>query len=122
MRFGTVHFCLDLLAFGALSGFQVPAAAVCAEDIALWPYTPGLLVKWVSFWNSLHWPVGDLDLGVGGISQLELLILVSFRQERGSLWTRLILAICGQDAQFQCRLFLLVQALIFGAPVVLLVL
>ena len=21
--------------------FQIPAAVVCAEDIALWPYTPG---------------------------------------------------------------------------------
>ena len=29
------------------------------------PYTPGLLVKWVSFLNSLLWPIGDLDLGVG---------------------------------------------------------
>ena len=55
--------------------FQIPAAAICAEDIALWPYTPGLLVKWVSFLNSLHWPVGDLDLGVGGVSCVELLIL-----------------------------------------------
>ena len=52
-----------------------PASAICAEDIALWPYTPGLLVKWVSFLNSLHWPVGDLDLGVGGVSFVELLIL-----------------------------------------------
>ena len=55
--------------------FQVPAAAICAEDIALWPYTPGLFVKWVSFLNSLHWPVGDLDLGVGGVSYVELLIM-----------------------------------------------
>ena len=55
--------------------FQVPAAAICAEDIALWPYTPGLLVKWVSLLNSLHWPVGDLDLGVGGVSYVELLVL-----------------------------------------------
>ena len=53
---------------------QIPAAAICAEDIALWPYTPGLLVKWVSFLSSLHWPVGDLDLGVGGVSFVELLI------------------------------------------------
>ena len=28
--------------------FQVPATAICAEDVALWPYTPSLLVKWVS--------------------------------------------------------------------------
>ena len=54
---------------------NIPASAICAEDIALWPYTPGLLVKWVSFLNSLHWPVGDLDLGVGGISYVELLIM-----------------------------------------------
>ena len=38
-------------------------------------YTPGLLVKWVSFLSSLHWPVGDVDLGVGGVSYVELLIL-----------------------------------------------
>ena len=29
----------------------VPASAICAEDIAQWPYTPGLLVKWVSFFG-----------------------------------------------------------------------
>ena len=28
--------------------YQVPAAVVYDEDIVLWPYTPGLLVKWVS--------------------------------------------------------------------------
>ena len=55
--------------------FQIPDAAVCAEDVALWPYTPGLLVKWVSFLNSLHWLVGGVDLGVGSVSYVELLIL-----------------------------------------------
>ena len=37
-----------------------------------------LLVSWLSgspFLNSLHWPVGDLDLGVGCISYVEMLIL-----------------------------------------------
>ena len=28
---------------------NVPASAITADDIAVWPYTPGLLVKWVSF-------------------------------------------------------------------------
>ena len=37
-------------------------------------------------------------------------------------WRRLILVIFDQGVQFQCRLFRLVQALIFGAPVVSLVL
>ena len=50
-------------------------SAICAEDIAHWPYTPGLLVKWVFFLGSLHWPAGGLDLGVGGISYVELLII-----------------------------------------------
>ena len=42
----------------------------CAEGIAHWPYTAGLLVKWFSFSGTLHWPAGGLDLGVGGISIL----------------------------------------------------
>ena len=54
---------------------NVPTSAVCAADIAQWPYTAGLLFKWVSFFGSLHWPAGGMDLGVGGISYLELLIL-----------------------------------------------
>ena len=33
------------------------------------------MVKWVSFLGTLHWPDGGLDLGVGGISFVELLIL-----------------------------------------------
>ena len=31
----------------------IPASAISAADIALWPYTPGLLVQWVSFLASL---------------------------------------------------------------------
>ena len=54
---------------------HVPASAICAEDIAQWPFSPGLLVKWNAFLGSLHWPVGGLDLGVVGISYVELLIL-----------------------------------------------
>ena len=43
------------------------------------------------FVSTLRWPAGGLDLGVGGVS--------------------------GQGVQFQCRLFCLVQALIFGVLV-----
>ena len=31
---------------------NIPATAICAEDVALCPYTPGLLVKWVTFLGS----------------------------------------------------------------------
>ena len=93
-------------------------AAVGAEAFAQWPFTPGLLAKWFAFLGSLHWPAGGADLGVGGVSYIELLILYE-------LWAgerrRLILGIFGQGVQFQCRLFRLVQALFFGAPVVSLV-
>ena len=75
MRFGIVHFLPGPPGIWCSEWFQIPAAVVCADDIALWPYTPGLLVKWVSFLNSLHWPIGDLDLGVGGVSYVELLIM-----------------------------------------------
>ena len=54
---------------------HVLASTICAENIAHWPYTAGLLVKWVAFLVSLHWPAGGTDLGVGGISYLEVLIL-----------------------------------------------
>ena len=54
---------------------NIPAAAICADDVAHWPKTHGLVVKWVTFLESLHWPAGRLDLGVGGISYVELLIL-----------------------------------------------
>ena len=50
---------------------NVPATAVGTGDIAHWPYTTGLLVKWVAFLG----PAGGLDLGVGGASHVELLIL-----------------------------------------------
>ena len=43
-------------------------------------------VKWVCFLNSLRWPVGDLDLGVGGVSFVELLNLYElWAGERRSL-------------------------------------
>ena len=53
---------------------MVPLSAICAEDIAHWPYTPGILVKWVAFLGTLHWLAGGFNLGVG-ISYVELLLL-----------------------------------------------
>ena len=56
--------------------YQIPAAAICAEDIAI---GLRLLVFWSSgflFLSSLHWPIGDLDLGVGGVSYVELLLIM----------------------------------------------
>ena len=85
-----------------------PSVAVGSDDVAQWPYTLGLLVKWVSFLGSAHWPAHGGDLGVGGISYVELLILYElWAGERLVLWRKLTLAtIFVQGVQFQCRLFL----------------
>ena len=116
-RFGTGHSCPCHLVSGARIGLMCLLLLFFAEDVAHWPYSTCLLVKWVTFSGTLHWPAGGFDLGVGGISYVELLILYGFCGWcQVCLRKRLILAICGQDAQFQCRLFLVVQALIFGAP------
>ena len=54
---------------------SVAATPISCRDIELWPFSVGMLVKWVSFLSSLHWPAGECDLGVGGVSYVELLIL-----------------------------------------------
>ena len=65
---------------------NVPASAIGADDVANWPYTTGLLVDWVAFLGSPHWPAGGSDLVVGGISYVELLILYElWADERLSL-------------------------------------
>ena len=69
MLFGIVPFLPGPPGLWDSDWVNIPASAICAADVALWPYTPGLLVKWFTFLgSSLHWPAG-------GISYLELLIL-----------------------------------------------
>ena len=40
-----------------------------------WPYSVGILIRFTSFLDTLHWPSGTEDFGHFGISFLELLIL-----------------------------------------------
>ena len=54
---------------------SVAATPISGRDIEVWPLSVGMLVKWVSFLASLHWPAGGCDLGIGGVSYVELLIL-----------------------------------------------
>ena len=94
-----------------------PVAAVNAEDVAHWPYTPGLLVKWVAFSGSLHWLVGGADLGVGGVSHVELLIFSELWAGERSTLEKAHPRYLRPGRPVQCRLFRLVQALIYGALV-----
>ena len=73
-------------------------------DVGFWPYSVGLLVKFCSFLSSLHLlsTVDDLGVGerwVGERLNLEMSVPTSRRLNL---------------VQFQCRLFLLDRALIFG--------
>ena len=58
------------------SWVQVAAGGhISGADIAAWPYSVGILIRFTSFLNTLHWPSGSDDFGHFGVSFLELLIL-----------------------------------------------
>ena len=103
---------------GALPKRRRVAHAV--RDVALLPAPAPI---WDSEWVGVlptsftaddvyHWPYASgADLGVGGGSCVELLILYELWAGERLVLEKAVLAIDGQVAQFQCRLFLLVQAL-----------
>ena len=66
------------------------AATITADEVGTWPYSVGILVKWVAFLSSLHWLAAGADLGVGGVSFVEMLILfcMSCGLVRGWSWKR----------------------------------
>ena len=65
------------LVFLSSSWVQVDTRHITGADIAAWPYSVGILVRFISFLHTLHWPSGSDDLGHFGVSFLELLILFS---------------------------------------------
>ena len=73
-----VSCCLDHQLFGCLVGsVGLLLFSVLIDDVdhCIGLNSTGLLVKWVAFLGTLHWPAGDVALRVGGISYFELLIL-----------------------------------------------
>ena len=57
------------------SWIHVDAGHITGDDVAAWPYSVSILVRFTSFLSTLHWPSGTGDLGHFGVSFLELLIL-----------------------------------------------
>ena len=57
------------------SWITVAVTPVFAVILKFGFFSVGMLVKWVAFLHSLHWPADGCDLGVGGVSFVELLIL-----------------------------------------------
>ena len=70
----------DWVSFG-VSGITV-------DDVRVWPYSVSLLEKVSAFFGTLHWPAGANDLGVGGVSFVELLILYELWAENAVPWHR----------------------------------
>ena len=58
-----------------ISWVQVDSGHITGVNIAAWPYSVGILVRFTSFLRTLHWPSGSADLGHFGVSFLELSIL-----------------------------------------------
>ena len=54
---------------------DLPPSGITDEDVGLRLYSVGILVEWVAFLGTLHWPADRADLGVGGISYVEMLNL-----------------------------------------------
>ena len=48
---------------------------ISGADVAAWPDSVGILIRFTSFLDTLHWPTGSVDMGHLGVSFLELLIL-----------------------------------------------
>ena len=55
--------------------FQWPVIRITEDDVSRWPFSPGCLVKLAAFLSSLTWPSEVVDLGAGGVSNVELVIL-----------------------------------------------
>ena len=93
------------------------AAPVTAADVGAWPYFVGIVAEWVPLWGGCTrlWLV--LTWGSWAYLLLKFSFCMSFGLVRGWSLRRLSSGIGGLDAQFQCRLFRLVQALIFGVRV-----
>ena len=61
--------CLNLRLFGP-------------EDVGAWPYSVGLQVKWIAFLGTLHWLADRADLGVGGVSYVEMRVRADAKTRR----------------------------------------
>ena len=55
--------------------FKWPGIVISADDVGRWPLSAGALVKLAAFLSTLSWPGEVSDLGPGGVSFVELLIL-----------------------------------------------
>ena len=94
---------------------QVPVAAVGEDDVAAWPFTVSPLASWSIFLISWEACIGHVRLVILGW------VVFPTGSFLSCVRCGLVKMLChlggGRGVQFQCWLFRLVQALIFGVPV-----
>ena len=65
---------VDLASLPGPAGFlnsswvQVDSGHISGADVAAWPYSFGILIRFTSFLNTLLWPSGAPDFGHFGVS------------------------------------------------------
>ena len=116
VRVSAWEFARVLLVFGGTGPLVGLALRSVRMMLVFWPYSVGLLVKFCSFLSSLHWPSAVDDLGLVTFRLLNFLCCMSVGLVRGWSWRCLFQSRVACIVQFQCRLFLMDQALIFGDP------
>ena len=110
-----VCWCLSQEVEGCVCCTGCCSATGACSDLGLWlgrrsSYISLLMMSAI---GTLRWPASGADFGVGGVSYVELLILYEL-WDGGRLVVEKAVPMNGLVAQFQCWLFLLFQALIFG--------
>ena len=40
---------------------SMPPVLIAADDVCAWPYSVGILVEWVAFLTTLHWPASGAE-------------------------------------------------------------
>ena len=70
-------------ALGRNGWCSIAIRPLSCSDFDLWPFSPGLLIKFSAFLGSLHWPSDGEDLVMGGVSLIEVLVLYECGLVRG---------------------------------------
>ena len=74
MTLGTMLCCLVFLLFGPRIGYACVPLSLLLMTYVLGHILLGFFLEWVAFQGTLQWPASRADLGVGGVSCVELLL------------------------------------------------
>ena len=119
VRKPAVRVTVDLASLPGPPGFlncswvQVIAGHITDADVAAWPYSVGILVRFTAFLSTLHWPSDSVDMGHFGVSFWNFLFSSSNGLVINCSVRRLLDLMFGLDVLFQFPLFLFQRELKF---------